>query len=183
MRQQFMRWKPFLLLKTSTSCLDFVRCCSAKRTERKHFSRKVWIQWKPWTCAAIYCSGNKRLRSLKHWHPNKFRSSPGNMRINLNSRWFNWKFEEKNRFRLKSYPLAFNCRNRYAEALVNYEKGVDKTALTRIQLSDAALDEHKRLCEFGIARTNIKLGNYKKGVRIIWLIHFESKNLLKSKTH
>lgn len=60
--------------------------------------------------------------------------------------------------------MIFNYRNRYAEALTNYEKGVDRTALTQIQLSDTALDEHKRMCEFGIARTNIKLGNYKKGV-------------------
>lgn len=41
---------------------------------------------------------------------------------------------------------------------------MDKTSLSSIQLADDEFDEHKRLCEFGIARTNIKLGNYKKGV-------------------
>lgn len=59
--------------------------------------------------------------------------------------------------------LSF-LRNRYGEALANYEKGLDKASLSSIQLNDGEFDEHKRMCEFGIARTNIKLGNFKKGV-------------------
>lgn len=55
--------------------------------------------------------------------------------------------------------------NRYAEALANYEKGMDKMTLDQLQLSEAALEEHKQMCKFGLARTNIKLGNFKKGVR------------------
>lgn len=55
--------------------------------------------------------------------------------------------------------------NRYGEALTNYEKGMDKATLERINLNEIEFEEHKRLCEFGIARTNIKLGNFKKGVR------------------
>lgn len=42
---------------------------------------------------------------------------------------------------------------------------MDKATLSSIQLNDSELDEHKRMCEFGIARTNIKLGNFKKGVK------------------
>lgn len=38
---------------------------------------------------------------------------------------------------------------------MNYERG----------LTAASLDEHVRQCQFGIARTNIKIGDYKKGVR------------------
>lgn len=37
--------------------------------------------------------------------------------------------------------------------------------LDRVQLNEIALEKHKQMCEFGIARTNIKLGNFKKGVR------------------
>lgn len=62
------------------------------------------------------------------------------------------------------FSFLFCYRNRYAEALANYEKGMDKASLNSIQLHDTVLDEHKRMCEFGIARTNIKLGNLKKGV-------------------
>lgn len=57
------------------------------------------------------------------------------------------------------------CSNRYGEALTNYEKGMDKVTLDCVQLNDTALEKHKQMCEFGIARTNIKLGNLKKGVR------------------
>lgn len=59
---------------------------------------------------------------------------------------------------------SFTFSNRYGEALANYEKGMDKTTLDRINLTETELEEHKRLCDFGIARTNIKLGNFKKGV-------------------
>lgn len=62
--------------------------------------------------------------------------------------------------------IFFHCSNRYADALANYEKGMDKATLDRIQISETALAEHTRMCEFGIARTNIKLGNFKKGVLI-----------------
>lgn len=41
---------------------------------------------------------------------------------------------------------------------------MDKASLDSIQLTNDEFDEHKRMCEFGIARTNIKLGNFKKGV-------------------
>lgn len=64
------------------------------------------------------------------------------------------------------------CSNRHAEALANYEKGLDKATLSSIQLSDTELDEHKLMCEFGIARTNIKLGNLKKGVKFRMSIKF-----------
>lgn len=67
----------------------------------------------------------------------------------------------------------FSHRSRYAEALTNYEKGMDQTSLDRVQLSEADLAEHKRLCEFGIARTNIKLDNIKKGVRKISISNYE----------
>lgn len=43
---------------------------------------------------------------------------------------------------------------------------MEKATLNSIQLNDDELDEHKRMCEFGIARTNIKLGNFKKGVNV-----------------
>lgn len=36
--------------------------------------------------------------------------------------------------------------------------------LNQLQLDQAALEEHKQMCKFGLARTNIKLGNFKKGV-------------------
>lgn len=72
------------------------------------------------------------------------------------------------------FVSVFLCyRNRSGEALANYEKGMDKVLLSSIQLNDIELDEHKRMCEFGIARTNIKLGNFKKGV--------SSHNCVKSK--
>lgn len=64
-----------------------------------------------------------------------------------------------------SFWLIGLYSNRYAEALGNYEKGMEISTLNSIHLSDTELDEHKRMCEFGIARTNIKLGNFKKGVR------------------
>lgn len=54
--------------------------------------------------------------------------------------------------------------NRYGEALVNYEKGLDANALNKSELNEETLAEHKKICEYGIARTCIKLGNYKKGV-------------------
>lgn len=63
------------------------------------------------------------------------------------------------------FSFSFIYSNRYAEALANYEKGMYKTTLESIQLSETALEEHKQMCEFGIARTNIKIGNFKKGVR------------------
>lgn len=44
---------------------------------------------------------------------------------------------------------------KYSEALMNYERG----------LTAASSDDHVRQCQFGIARTNIKIGDYKKGVR------------------
>lgn len=66
---------------------------------------------------------------------------------------------------LFKFRLDFT-RNRYAEALSNYEKGMDTASLDRIQMNEAARAEHQRLCEFGIARSNIKVGNYKKGVSV-----------------
>lgn len=58
----------------------------------------------------------------------------------------------------------FFIRNRYGEALANYEKGLDMASLDRIYLSESSRAEHERLCKFGKARTNIKMGNFKKGV-------------------
>lgn len=43
---------------------------------------------------------------------------------------------------------------KYSEALANYERGLAATSS----------DDHVKLCQFGIARTNIKIGDYKKGV-------------------
>lgn len=70
----------------------------------------------------------------------------------------------------------FRCSNRYAESLANYEKGLEKSTLDNIQLSESALKEHNRLCQFGIARTNIKLDNIKKGVRK-YTTCFETKEI------
>lgn len=55
-------------------------------------------------------------------------------------------------------------RNRYSEALSNYEKGMETSSLEQSKFNEFNAVEHKRLCESGIARTNIKIGNYKKGV-------------------
>lgn len=68
----------------------------------------------------------------------------------------------------KLFYIYLICRfrsNRYAEALANYEKGMEKMTLDQLQLSEGALEEHKQMCKFGLARTNIKLGHFKKGVR------------------
>lgn len=88
------------------------------------------------------------------------------MRISWNSRKICF-YNQLNIIWLGNFKFVSHFRNsnRYAEALANYEKGLDKNTLDRIQLSETALKEHKRLCEFGIARTNIKLDNIKKGVR------------------
>lgn len=56
--------------------------------------------------------------------------------------------------------------NRYAEALQNYERGVDTDLLQKTSLSERELVEHRRVCEFGMARTNIKVGNTHKGVNL-----------------
>lgn len=58
-------------------------------------------------------------------------------------------------------------RNRYGEALSNYEKGMDNMLLQKSAMDKNTAAEHLRSCKFGIARTNIKIGNYKKGVSLI----------------
>lgn len=69
-------------------------------------------------------------------------------------------------------PLQFtNCvfgiiRNRYGEALSNYEKGMDNMSRQKSVMDENTVSEHLRSCKFGIARTNVKIGNYKKGVSL-----------------
>lgn len=58
-----------------------------------------------------------------------------------------------------AFSLCFFFSGKYSEALTNYKRG----------LAAANSNEHVRLCQFGIARTNIKIGDYKKGVRLIEL--------------
>lgn len=44
--------------------------------------------------------------------------------------------------------------------------------MDKSELSEEALAEHRKTCEYGIARTSIKIGNYKKGVRITQYFSF-----------
>lgn len=53
------------------------------------------------------------------------------------------------------------CRGNYAEAIINYEKGLQ---LTDVDEQKQDISEHKKLCQYGIARTSIKNGDYRKGV-------------------
>lgn len=46
----------------------------------------------------------------------------------------------------------------------NYERGLDMELLNKAGLHENELAEHIRICEFGLARTNIKVGNTHKGV-------------------
>lgn len=70
-------------------------------------------------------------------------------------------------------PLHFThyafyiIRNRYGEALSNYKKGMDSMSLQKTVMDENTVAEHLRSCKFGIARTNVKVGNYKKGVSLI----------------
>lgn len=79
------------------------------------------------------------------------------------------------------FLLFFKHRNRYAEALANYEKGMDKATFDRIPMPETALEEHKRMCAFGIARTSIRLENFKKGVGSQICLNFYRQNTFKSK--
>lgn len=49
---------------------------------------------------------------------------------------------------------------------MNYERGLDENQLIKSGMVDNNLTEHFRLCKFGIARTHIKLGDYKKGIKL-----------------
>lgn len=58
-------------------------------------------------------------------------------------------------------------RSRYGEALSNYEKGMDNVSLQESVIDENTVAQHLRSCKFGIARTNVKIGNHKKGVSLI----------------
>lgn len=49
--------------------------------------------------------------------------------------------------------------------MVNYEKGLDKEKLLKLG-EEINMEEHVRLCQFGIARTNIKIGDFRRGVSL-----------------
>lgn len=49
---------------------------------------------------------------------------------------------------------------------MNYERGLDEDRLAKAGMAESNLAEHFRLCKFGIARTHIKLGDYKKGIKL-----------------
>lgn len=56
------------------------------------------------------------------------------------------------------------CRGNHAEAIINYEKGLQ---LNDVDEQKQDIAEHKKLCQYGIARTSIKNGDYRKGVNMM----------------
>lgn len=59
---------------------------------------------------------------------------------------------------------------------MNYERGLDENLLEKANMSANTSAEHFRLCQFGIARTHIKLGDYKKGIKLA--MDLQNKQLL-----
>lgn len=66
--------------------------------------------------------------------------------------------------KLMPIHFFFSFSNRWAEALQSYERALDAGLLAKTNMNQHELSEHRRICEFGLARTNIKVGNTQKGV-------------------